>query len=93
LLREGKSAGEVAKTFRVHGATICRLAAAEASIKAHVPFPFHCAPNPADPAGPVHSFRSLVNELGLRTRSTVRIGSTPSRKPPNPAPFRLELSS
>jgi hypothetical protein len=26
---------------------------------------------------PVHSFRSLMNELGLRTRNTVRIGNTP----------------
>ena len=32
LLREGRSAGEVAKTFRVHGVTIYRLAAAEAAI-------------------------------------------------------------
>jgi DNA invertase Pin-like site-specific DNA recombinase len=32
LLREGRSAGEVAKTFRVHGVTIYRLAAAGAAI-------------------------------------------------------------
>jgi DNA invertase Pin-like site-specific DNA recombinase len=32
LLREGRSAGEVAKTFRVHGVTIYRLAAAEAAL-------------------------------------------------------------
>ena len=32
LLREGRSPGEVAKTFRVHGVTIYRLAAAEAAI-------------------------------------------------------------
>ena len=32
LLREGRSAAEVAKTFRVHGVTIYRLAAAEAAI-------------------------------------------------------------
>jgi DNA invertase Pin-like site-specific DNA recombinase len=30
LLREGQSAGEVAKTLRVHGVTIYQLAAAEA---------------------------------------------------------------
>jgi hypothetical protein len=33
-LREGKSAGEVAKTFPLHGMTIYRFAAAEASLKA-----------------------------------------------------------
>jgi hypothetical protein len=34
LLREGQSAGEVAKTLRVYGVTIYRLAAAEAAITA-----------------------------------------------------------
>jgi DNA invertase Pin-like site-specific DNA recombinase len=34
LLREGKSVGEIAKTFRVHGVTIYRLAAAAAPLKA-----------------------------------------------------------
>jgi hypothetical protein len=28
--------------------------------------------------GVVHSFRSLLNELALRTRNTVRIGGTPA---------------
>jgi DNA invertase Pin-like site-specific DNA recombinase len=32
IMREDRSAGEVAKTFRVHGVTIYRLAAAEAAI-------------------------------------------------------------
>jgi DNA invertase Pin-like site-specific DNA recombinase len=34
LLREGKPVGEIAKTFRVHGATIYRLAAAQGPPKA-----------------------------------------------------------
>jgi len=34
LLREGKSVGELAKTFRVHATTIYRLAATEASLRA-----------------------------------------------------------
>jgi transposase len=34
LFHEGKSVGEIAKTFRVHGVTIYRLAATEALLKA-----------------------------------------------------------
>lgn len=39
----------------------------------------HKARTQRTPQGtPVHSFRSLINELSLRTRSTVRIGDTPA---------------
>lgn len=39
---------------------------------------------------PVHSFRSLVNELGLRTRSTVRIGDTPGTFPQTAEPSAIQ---
>ncbi len=39
---------------------------------------------------PVHSFRSLINELGLRTRSTVRIGDTPATFPQIAEPSAIQ---
>ena len=51
----------------------------------------HKAQTQRTPQGqPVHSFRSLMNELGLRTRSTVRIGSTPATFPQTAEPSAIQ---